>query len=95
MKNKWRDTKNDATATESSFLDPQAYVDLLNKKRVEAGLKTLKLDTKLSRSASFSAEAILKYNDSSYEATISGYPRSRSMADAGYYNIISGEHNIW
>lgn len=87
----WRDPSNDLTDSAIISLQTQAYVDLINKERQAAGLKELKLNPKLSESARLRGMKILEFNDFSNQATQSGYPMSRSMRDAGYSNIISGE----
>lgn len=78
----------------TTLLNSADYLKLVNKLRQENNLKPLKLNDALSKSAELRANAMLKFNDLSWAATISGYPMSRSMADAGYYNIVSGEYPI-
>lgn len=78
----------------STLLNTNDYVKLINKLRQENNLKPLRLNDALSKSAALRANAMLKFDDLSWTATISGYPMSRSMADAGYYNIVYGEYPV-
>lgn len=87
----WRDTSKDFDESSKIKMDKQQYLDLLNEKRKEAGAKPLKYQTKLEDSASRRGEAILKYDDFSFEATRSGYTQLRAMNDAHYSNITYGE----
>jgi len=91
---KWRDMSKDKDLIGKSNLDVQKYIEQLNKIREEKSLKPLKLNEKLNKSANLRAQAMLKYDDFSWEATKSGYPMWKSMADAGYYNIVYGEYPI-
>lgn len=87
----WRDTSKDLDESSKITLDKQKYVDLLNEKRKEAKVKPLKYQPKLETSALKRGEAILKYDDFSFEATRSGYTMAKAMSDSGYYNIVYGE----
>ena len=91
---RWRNTSKDKEVIEKSNLDTQKYLDFLNKIRKEKNLKPLAINDKLSKSAELRAEAILQYDDITWKATISGYPMTRSMSDAGYYNVIYGEYPL-
>lgn len=91
---KWHDPSHDLDDSAKIQLDNRGFVALLNKKRQEKGLKPLTLDAKLSKSAALRGKVILKYNDFSFEATKSGYTMEKSMADAGYSNIVWGEAPI-
>jgi signal peptidase I len=84
----------DEEATFSSLLDPQEYVKLLNQKRVEAGVKPLKYQPKLEKSAEVRGKAILETNDFSFEATKSGMNMSKAMSVVGYSNIVYGESKV-
>lgn len=90
----WHDASDDLDENSAINLDVEKYVELLNEKRGEAGLKPLKYQQKLERSANLRGDAILKYDDLSYEATKSGYDIQKAMKDANYSNYLSGEiHN--
>jgi signal peptidase I len=87
----WRDPSKDLEDSAIISLDTQEYVALVNQERKSAGLKPLKLNTKLSESARLRGLKILEFNDFTTQATLSGYPMSKAMRDAGYSNIIWGE----
>jgi signal peptidase I len=87
----WHDATNDLDESSAINLDANKYVDLLNEKRQESGLKPLKYQPKLEQSANLRGDAMLKYNDLSYEATKSGYTMQKAMKDTGYSNYLSGE----
>jgi signal peptidase I len=92
--NRWRDTADDDKSAVSSELDAERYLVLLNVKRVKAGREELKLNTKLTQSAKLRAQNMLKFDDTSFEATRSGYTMEKSMAEVGYDNIVYGEFPI-
>lgn len=87
----WRDTSEDLDESAKIRLNTEEYLELLNAKRKEAGVKPLKYQSKLENSAFKRGEVILKYDDFSYEATRSGYTQLKAMNDAGYSNITYGE----
>jgi signal peptidase I len=87
----WRDASGDSDLITQPTLDTGEYVDLLNKKRKEAGLNELKIDARLVQSASSRGKNILVYNDISFEATKSGYTMEKALIDVGYHNIVWGE----
>jgi len=87
----WRDTSKDFDDSSKIRLNKEQYLELLNQKRVETGVKPLKYQPKLELSAQKRGEVILKYDDFSFEATRSGYPMSKAMRDANYSNIVYGE----
>lgn len=87
----WRNVSNDLNESSKIKLDKQKYLELLNKKRKENGVKLLTYEPKLEMSANKRGEIILKYNDFSFEATKSGYTMSRAMADSNYSNVTYGE----
>lgn len=91
---RWRDTSNDSTSAVSSELDATKYVQLLNEKRKNAGREPLKFNSKLSQSAKLRAEVMLKYDDTSFEATRSGFTMEDAMDQVGYTNVITGEFPI-
>lgn len=91
LKKYWRDTTKDFEESSKIKLDKENYLRLLNEKRKEAGVRPLKYQPKLELSASKRGEAIIKFNDLSFEATRSGYTMERAMNDANYYNIVWGE----
>lgn len=92
--NRWRDTSTDDKSGLSSELDVERYLVLLNAKRVKAGRDQLKLNAKLSESAKLRAQNMLKFDDTSFEATKSGFTMEKAMAQAGYSNIVYGEFPI-
>ncbi len=87
----WRDTSKDFDETSKIKLDKNKYLQLLNEKRREAGVKEIKYQPKLEVSASKRGEVILKFDDFSFEATQSGYTMAKAMRDANYSNIVWGE----
>ncbi len=87
----WRDSSRDVELTNVSLLDSQEYIDKLNDIRKTHGVKPLKNQPKLEQSARLRAQAMLKYNDLSFEATRSGYTMEKAMREVGYSNIIWGE----
>lgn len=87
----WRDTSKDFEETSKIGLNKEKYLELLNEKRKEAGVKSLTYQSKLETSASKRAEIMLKYDDLSFEATRSGYTMLKAMNDSGYSNIVYGE----
>ncbi len=87
----WRDTSNDLESSSKIKIDRTKFLELLNEKRRENGAKPLQYQTNLEKSAYKRGEAILKYDDFSFEATRSGYPMERAMSDAGYWNTYNWE----
>lgn len=87
----WRDTGKDFDETSKIRLDKNKYLELLNEKRKEAGIKPLTYQPKLELSAFKRGKVILKLDDFSFEATKSAYTMRRAMSDAGYSNITYGE----
>jgi signal peptidase I len=91
LKKYWRDTAKDFDQSSKIKLDKEKYLELLNKKRKEAGARPLRYQPKLGLSAIKRGEVIIKFNDFSFEATRSGYTMEKAMSDANYYNIVWGE----
>lgn len=91
LEKNWHDPSNDLDESNEVKLDVNSYVDLLNEKRKEAGLKTLKYQPKLEASAKLRGETIIKYNDFSFDADKSGYDMTKAMNDVNYSNIVYGE----
>lgn len=87
----FRDTSKDLSDSTKIKLNKEKYLELLNIKRKEAGVKLLKYQPLLEKSAGKRGEVILKYNDFSFEATKSGTTMEQAMYDVGYSNIIWGE----
>jgi signal peptidase I len=87
----WHDTTNDLEESARIKLNKQEYLEALNKKREEDGLKPLKYNEKLEQSAQKRGEIILEYNDFSFEATASGYSMEKTVREVGYYNTFWGE----
>jgi signal peptidase I len=82
----WRDPSDDDNPNTRIKLDKAKYVEIINQKRQVKGLKPLKLNDALSKSAALRGANVLKFNDFSFEATKSGYTMKDSMKDAGYWN---------
>lgn len=80
----YRDTSHDKDLIGKSFLDENNFIESVNKKRKEAGLQPLVHEKKLTESANLRAKSILKYNDTSSEATKSGYTFFDAWEDVGY-----------
>lgn len=91
---RWRDMSKDKEVIEKSNLEIQEYIKLLNNIRGGKNLKPLRFNEKLSKSAELRARAMLDYSDLTWEATKSGYTMSKSMSEAGYYNVVYGEYPI-
>ena len=87
----WHDPTNDALDSSRITLNPNQYLSLVNNLRVKNGLKPVNYQPKLALSSEKRGEAILKYDDFSFEATKSGYDMAKAMADVGYSNIVYGE----
>lgn len=87
----WRDTSADLGDSSKIKLNKDRYIQLLNEQRGQAGVKLLKYQQKLEQSAFKRGEAVLKYDDLSYEATKSGYTQLKAMNQVGYSNITYGE----
>ncbi len=87
----WRDTSKDFDASSKITLNASDYLKLLNAERAKVGVKPLKYEPKLEESAKIRAEAILKYDDFSFNATMSGITMQKAVSEAGYSNITYGE----
>lgn len=87
----WRDTSKDLDEASKIKLDKIKYLELLNVRRKEAGVKPLTYEPKLEQSALKRGEVIIKFDDFSYNATRSGYTMEKAMRDVGYSNIIWNE----
>jgi len=87
----WRDPSRDLDEASKIKLDKMKYLELLNEKRKEAGVRQLTYQTKLEQSSLKRGEVMLKYDDFSFEATRSGYTMEKAMGDSGYSNIVWGE----
>lgn len=90
----WREIQNDLKESAKIKLNIEKYLELLNKKRRENGVKLLKLEPKLTESAFNRGKIMLDYNDYSFEATKSGYTMKKSMQEADYDNIVWAEAPI-
>jgi signal peptidase I len=93
LSDRWKNG-NKSKDVNVSMLSVSDYVQLVNKLRADNNLKPLKLNSGLTKSAELRANAMLKFDDLSLTATKSGYPMSRSMADAGYGNTIYVEYPV-
>lgn len=93
LNNRWKNG-NKSKDVNASMLNINDYVQLVNKLRIDNNLKPLKLNSNLAKSAELRANAMLKFDDLSWIATKSGYPMSRSMEDASYYNIVYSEYPV-
>lgn len=91
LDNNWRDTSNDLEESAKIILDENKFIELLNSKRSEIGVRTLKYQPKLEQSAIKRGEIVLKYDDFSFEAIKSGYTQLKAMNEAGYSNIVWNE----
>lgn len=91
LDNNFRDTSKDLNDSTKIKLNKEQYLELLNNKRKEAGIKSLKYQSLLEKSADKRGEVILKYNDFSFEATKSGTTMEQSMNNVGYSNVVWGE----
>lgn len=91
---RWRDVSNESTEDHSSIFNVQEYIALVNKERTKNGLNALRHDVRLDASAQKRAEAMLNYDDMSFEATRSGYPMQSALREVGYSNTVYGEFPI-
>lgn len=87
----YRNTSQDLSDATKIKIDKQEYIYLLNKKRQETGVKTLKYQPQLEKSANIRGETIIKYDDFSFEATRSGITMKKALSTVGYSNIVYGE----
>jgi signal peptidase I len=87
----WRDTANDLSESSKIKLDKNQYLKLLNQKRLEKNFSSLSYETRLENSAEKRGLSMLKYNDFSIEATISGLTADKAMRQSNYSNIVTGE----
>ena len=91
FKGNWRDPSKDTDTANKPTLDKDEYLAKVNGERTKAGLKTLKFDERLSKSAQKRAGVILKFDDLSFEATRSGYTMEKALREVGYENALWGE----
>lgn len=87
----WRDTSNDLDSTSRISVNKNEYVELLNDRRKANNLRPLVYKLQLERSAEKRAQAILKYNDFSFEGNVSKYSMKRSFDEIGYQHYVQGE----
>lgn len=87
----WREAENDETQKYQAQLNSDEFISILNQKRKENAVKSLKFSDTLVRSARKRAEIMLKTDDFSIEASRSGYTLEKSIADAGYENVLFAE----
>lgn len=87
----WRDTNNDSSYANTTTLDGEDFVKLINEKRKIKNLKTYKYNILLSNSAKIRGSAMLKFNDFSENASKSGMTLQKSIKESGYYNILYAE----
>jgi signal peptidase I len=87
----WRNTNADLAESSKISVNKEEYLNELNKKRISVGIKPLKYQTKLEKSAEKRGKNILQYDDFSFEATASGYTMKKAMTEVGYSNIVWGE----
>jgi signal peptidase I len=87
----YRDSSNDLKNSSKIKLDIDEYIKLLNEKRKEKGVQLLKRQPLLDKSAQRRGEAMLKYNDLSFEATKSAYTMYSAMKEMDYWNPYYGE----
>lgn len=90
-RSKWRSTQDDISYAHTVTLSPVDFVKLLNEKRKQNNLKSLKYDARLTTSGKIRSSAMIKYNDFSQEASRSAITLSKAVAAAGYRNIIFAE----
>lgn len=87
----YRDTRQDSNLANTTTLDPEEFVRLINGKRKEKNLKPYKFDKLLSLSAKRRGSAMISADDFSTEATRSGVTMAKSLKEVGYRNIIFAE----
>lgn len=87
----WRNTEHDLIETAKIHLDQDAYLQLLNEKRKQAGVSALRYQAKLERSANKRGQVMLQFNDFSFAATKSGITLKKVLREVGYTNIVTGE----
>lgn len=91
LKKNWRDISGDSKEANKPIFLVNEYLLKINEKRKEAKIPVLKYVKKLEQSAQKRADIIIKYNDTSFEATKSGYTMKKAMDEAGYGNVVWGE----
>jgi uncharacterized protein YkwD len=67
-------------------------IELTNVKRLNAGLKPVKENSKLNEAALLRAEKIIEFDEWNHEATISGVPFTKALQQVNYWNITKGEN---
>ncbi len=93
LKSRWTKATGNGNLN-TPLLNTNDYVAMVNKLRAQNNLKPLTLNPKLSKSAQLRADMMLKFDDLTWTATRSGYPMTKSMEDAGYYNVVYGEDPV-
>jgi signal peptidase I len=91
LEKNWRDAKNDLSDSSKIKLTTLDFVNLINQQRVNKGISPLKENAKLDSSSKMRAEAILKFNDFSFDGSKSGLGMKKAIEDAGYSNVQWGE----
>lgn len=91
FKPNWRDASKDTTLAHTPTLNPLTFVQFLNDERIANKLKSLKYNALLSDSGKRRAEMMIKTNDFSSEASVSGYTLEKAVKESGYKNIIFAE----
>lgn len=87
----YRDTKEDTAYANTTTLDSESFVKLLNEKRKEKNLTPYKLNKLLSASGYRRGNVMISTDDFSTEATRSGVTLAKAIKEAGYKNIIFAE----
>jgi len=90
-KKNFRDTSSDSSLAHTVTLNAEEFVRLLNEKRKEKNLKSLKYDKLLSLSAKRRGSVMISSNDFSTEATRSGVTMGSALKEVGYRNIVTAE----
>jgi len=87
----FRNTSKDFDETSKITLNINDYLRLLNEKRAKANAKPLSYEPKLEESSRLRGEAIIKFDDFSFNATRSGLTMQNALSQVGYSNIMYGE----
>lgn len=87
----WRDTSNDQNIQIRPQIDKIKFVELLNQKRIENGVKPVKYQPKLDESAKIRGESLLK---SGLGKEVSFDVISNAMSKVGYWNTYVWEWPI-
>lgn len=91
----WRDTSREFDEEQKIILDKKRFLEIINQKRQEKGLYAFGYEQKLELSAQRRGNAMLKYDDFSFDGGVSGYTMKHAMDEVGYWNPIWNEGYVF